>query len=260
MNAQTHWTDEELMAYADDQLDAARRSVLEVSLRRDEALRERVAQLRAQRQRVAAAYAPVLEEAVPERLSRLLAQPAAVVDLSAARSARAAQEAASARVQAANDGASAWLKWGGLAATLLLGVVIGLQLSRDEQRGASQLAMRDGQLVAAGSLERALTTQLASEPQAQAAVAVQLTFADKTGRVCRTFSTDATAGLACREADRWAVQQIVALKQTPQGAMRQAASALPRELLEAVDRRIDGAAFDAAREQQARDRAWQVTR
>jgi len=107
---------------------------------------------------------------------------------------------------------------------------------------------------------RALTTQLASEPQAQAAVAVQLTFADKTGRVCRTFSTDATAGLACREADRWAVQQIVALKQTPQGAMRQAASALPRELLEAVDRRIDGAAFDAAREQQARDRAWQVTR
>ena len=260
MNAQTHWSDEDLMAYADDQLDAARRTVLEVSLRRDAALRERVARFRAQRERVAAAYAPVLDEAVPERLSRLLAQPAQVVDLSAARSARAAQEAASARAPAANDRTNAWLKWGGLAASLLFGIGIGLQLSRGEQLGASQVALRDGQLVATGSLDRALTTQLASGPPAQATAAVQLTFADKAGRVCRTFSSERTAGLACREAERWVVQQTVALEQPPQGAMRQAASALPRELLEAIDRRIDGAAFDAARERQARDRAWQVTR
>ena len=258
MNAQTHWTDEELMAYADDQLDAARRTVLELSLRRDAALRERIAQFRAQRERVAAAFAPVLDEPVPERLNRLLAQPADVVDLSAARSARASRDA-SARTQAANDGTASWLKWGGLAATLLLGVLVGLQVSRDEQ-SATPLALRDGQLVAAGSLEHALTTQLASAPPAQAPVAVQLTFADKAGRVCRTFSTASTAGLACREGEHWVVQQTVALEQAPQGAMRQAASALPRELLDMVDRRIDGAAFDAAREQQARDRAWRVAR
>jgi len=39
--------------------------------------------------------------------------------------------------------------------------------------------------------------------------------------------------------------------------MRQAASALPRAVLEAVDQRIDGAALDASGEKQARDRNWQ---
>ena len=39
--------------------------------------------------------------------------------------------------------------------------------------------------------------------------------------------------------------------------MRQAASPLPRAVLDAVAQRIDGAALDAAREKQARDRGWQ---
>ena len=92
---------------------------------------------------------------------------------------------------------------------------------------------------------------------AASAVAVQLSFIDKDGNVCRTFSRGAMAGLACRLGDAWAVQTIVAAESATGGTMRQAASALPRALLDAVDVRIDGAALDARGEKQARDRGWQ---
>jgi len=77
---------------------------------------------------------------------------------------------------------------------------------------------------------------------------------DRDGAYCRTFSTAALAGLACRRGDRWAVQAVAATATTVDGAMRQAATSLPREVLMAVDQRIAGEALDATRERQARDK------
>jgi len=60
-----NWTDEALMAFVDGELDAAQRADVERALAGDAVLQARVAKLQAQRRRVSAAYAPVLDEPVP---------------------------------------------------------------------------------------------------------------------------------------------------------------------------------------------------
>ena len=64
------FSDEILMAYADGELDEATRRAVEEAMRKDAALARRVAQHKAMRNDVFAAYAPVAEEAVPPRRGR----------------------------------------------------------------------------------------------------------------------------------------------------------------------------------------------
>lgn len=244
------WTDDTLMAFADGELDAAQRADIERALAADAALRERVTALTTQRERVAAAFAPVLDEPVPDRLAGLLrpssAPPTAVpvVNLGERRAARER----SARLPS-------WAQWGGLAASVLMGVLLGMQF---KPSGADpSIELRDGQLLAGGAVEQALVSQLASQPVVGAPVAVQLSFVDKGGSYCRTFSTAAIAGLACKQGERWTVQSLAAAAEAaPASAVRQAASTLPPAVLSAVDQRIAGDALDPARERQARDEGW----
>lgn len=244
MNAR--WSVETLMAFIDGELDAAQRVELERALAADAALRERVDLLRTQRRRVEAAFASVLDEPMPDRLSGLLgaapSPPAKVVDIAAERGARAASR----RVM------SSWAAWGGMAASVVVGVLLGMQLA---SRGDASFGPHEGQVIAGDAIERALSTQLAGA-DAAAPVAVQLSFVDRAGDYCRTFSTASVAGLACRRDGRWAVQALAAAEGKAHGAMRQAASSLPRAVLDAVDERIDGTVLDAQRERQARDRGW----
>ena len=248
-----NWTDDTLMAFADGELDTAQRADIERELAVDAALRERVAALAMQRDRVAAAFAPVLDEPVPDRLAGLLrpssATPPAgapVVNLAERRAAREP-----------NARLPSWAQWGGLAASVLMGVLLGMQFKPHGADAAIEL--RDGQWVAGGAIEQALTSQLASQPLAGAPVAVQLSFVDKGGSYCRTFSTAEMAGLACKQGERWAVQSLATAATpapAPASAVRQAASALPPAVLSAVDQRIVGDALDASRERQARDSGW----
>jgi hypothetical protein len=242
------FTSEELMAYADGALDAERRRALDAAIASDAALRARVEALRAQRERVESAYASVIGEPVPARLRALLDDApkasAVVVDLAAARAHNAERPPAR---------AWGWMQWGGMAASVLLGLLIGLQFA-PRGDGGVLVAERGGRLVAGATLARALDTQLASH--AQGAVTVQLSFIDKSGRYCRTFSSAGVAGLACRDATAWALLVAApAPAQTPM-AMRQAATALPRAVLDAVDQRIDGNALNAAQERDAREHDW----
>jgi len=241
-----NWTDETLMAFVDGELDTARRATVESALSGDAALRARVAALQTQRRRVSAAFAGVLDEPMPDRLASLLASApgapsAAVVDLNAARSARAQRRAL-----------PGWAQWGGMAASVVLGVLLGVQFAG--RGGDASLGVRDGRLVAGGVIDQALSAQLASAGGTP--VAVQLSFVDRDGAYCRTFSTTTLAGLACRRDGQWAVQTLAATSVAAEGAMRQAATSLPREVLDAVDRRIAGEALDATRERQARDQGW----
>jgi len=191
-------------------------------------------QLKAERRRLAAAFDGVLNEPVPDRLKALLAEPAAqVVDLGAVRARRAM---------------SSWAAWGGMAATLLLGTLIGTRL-------APPNATDENRLVATGAIAQALNRQLASAPGG--AVAVQVSFKARDGRYCRSFSTTASAGLACRDSDgAWALQQVAAVAPTPGTGMRQAATALPPAVLGAMDRLIAGEALNAEQERTARDAGW----
>lgn len=202
------------------------------------------------RRRVAAAYDEVLHEPVPDRLKRLLDTPAPVVNLAAERARRRAPLGESHWPQPAS-----WMQWGGMAASLAIGVVAGALLaSRNAEE--SLLVERHGDVLAGAPLAQALDKRLASESAANAGIAVQLTFLDNAGRYCRTFSAEAIAGLACREGGGWHVVATAQAATTNASAMRQAASSLPKPVLAAVDARIAGNALDAPQERAARDSGW----
>jgi hypothetical protein len=247
----TTWNDEELMAHADGEFAGERRAALEQTLAHDDRLRERVDALKAQRQRVTAAFADVLDEPVPDRLSALLAAsstgvpPPQVVDLAARR--RHGDE---------RRGMSSWAAWGGMAASLVLGVALGVQLLGRGGSVADDVLTSEagGRLVAGQRLAKVLDTQAAG--QAAGGITVQLSFVDKSGQYCRTFSAGDTGGLACRQEDRWTVLATVSVEQAPLSEMRQASSSLPRGILEAVDARINGSALTAEQERQAREGGW----
>ena len=245
-----NWTDEDLMAHADGEGNAAARATLEAALRDDPGLRARWSALTAQRRRVSAAFAGVLDEPVPDRLTALLDAPAAAPVLSSA----PVVDLAVARTQRDSRRSLGWAQWGGLAASLALGLVLGLQMA---PRGDGLLTETDGQVVAGARLAQALGGQLAGDGSTGGGLQVQISFVDKGGRYCRTFSTDRVAGMACREGSQWAVQATMGTEPAATGtAMRQAGTALPKALLEAVDARIAGDALSAAQERAARDRGW----
>lgn len=248
----TTWNDEELMAHADGELAGERRDALEQALQQDARLRERIGSLKEQRQRVAAAFGDVLDEPVPDRLSALLREPVA----EAAPSKMVGGLAERRQQRDERQRMSSWAAWGGMAASLVLGVVLGGQLLGSGASGAGDVLLSDagGRLVAGDRLARTLDAQVAG--QAAAGVAVQLSFVDRSGQYCRTFSAGETAGLACRQADRWTVVATAAAEQAPTSEMRQAGSPLPRAVLDAVDARIAGAVLTADEVKHAQERGW----
>jgi hypothetical protein len=138
-----------------------------------------------------------------------------------------------------------------MAACLALGVVAGRELWPEQ----GPLAAHGGELIARGGLEKALTTQLASEG---GAVKVGLSFKAKDGRYCRTFQSaaDRLAGLACRHDGRWLAQTTTGWAPQAAADYRTAASAVPPAILAAVDAMSSGEVLDAAAERAARDRGW----
>ena len=128
------------------------------------------------------------------------------------------------------------------------------------QPGGDPIRMQGGQSFAAGALAHALDDALASEPNANAPVAIGLSFRGSDGRICRTFvlrSPPAKAGLACHSDAGWSLPVLSAV--TPPaggGELRQAASDLPPEVQAAVDARLRGNVFDAEQERAARDAGW----
>jgi hypothetical protein len=276
--------DSTLQAYVDGELDAGATASVDRALRADSALAQRVQALHQQRDALRAAFADIDDEVLPPALQQAAQRlavglagggaggaggaggeaappPAAPVhSLDAARAERAARAPASAAVAPAQRAQRAWAPWWGMAASVMLGLALGFGLGRGDGPAGGDLAFdaRSGSLLARGAVAQALGTALASAPDAAAPVAVQLSFIDRSGAYCRTFSTGQLAGLACREGGRhWAVQHLAAAEAAPAGTLRQAATALPPELLAAVDRRAAGAPLDAAAERAARDRGWQ---
>jgi hypothetical protein len=244
-----------LLAYVDGELDAAQITELEAALARDTEAAAFVARERALRQRLHAAFAPVLDEPVPERLRQAL-QGGTVEPKAEPMAAKVPPH----RRVAAN---APW--WAAVAAALVLGVGIGHLMQRQGEGppSAAPVALAaDGTLVAAAALSQALTTRPSGPADAAAAVQVAWTFKDRGGAWCRTFTlpSQALAGLACREGEGWRVQVLArqdeaAATATP-GGYRQAASALPPSVLQAVDARIAGSPLDAAAEAAALQRGF----
>ncbi len=247
MTTHMHYDDDTLMAYADGELAPEQRAEIARAIARDPALAAAVARHQALRRDVFAAFAPILDEAAPQRLQPAPAAP--VHDLAAARAARETAREARRRVPAP-------MQWGALAASLAVGVLAGVLGTGWFGAGGDLVRGNGGELAAGGRLAQALDGQLAGDGL-QSGVRIGLSFASRDGGYCRSFQLDASAGLACRRNGGWRIP-VLAEAPSPAGGYRQAAAELPPAVLEAVDARIAGSSLDAAAERAARARGWQA--
>jgi anti-sigma factor RsiW len=263
-------SDETLMAYADGELDAATRASVEAAMQEDAEIGKRIARHRALREAMQGAHSAVLDEPVPDRLiaaargrsaavrgQSAAAQPDAdapqstVVDLSRAREAARRKNAAPSR------------RWqpAAMAACLLLGLGLGFLAWHGSSGALIQSGGAGGGLVASAALGEALSTQLSDDRSAQRIAITGLSFRNKSGAYCRTFTltgTDASSGLACREGSNW---RIKALAQSPRAAantgnFRTAATADSPAIRAAVESSIEGEPLDHAGEIAARQAGW----
>jgi hypothetical protein len=138
-----------------------------------------------------------------------------------------------------------------LAATLAVGIFTGTLLS---PRPSGPTGTEDGRIVARGELKDALFAQLASAP-VDHGPRIGMTYHDKTGAFCRTFSEKDVSGLACRHGREWQIRGLFQNAQGESSEYRMAAGADPR-LMDMVDDSMAGEPFDAVQERAALRRGW----
>ena len=225
---------ETVAAFVDGELDDLTARRIERAAETDAALAAEIVRHRALRAQLAKHYAPICDEPVPDRLRSLLVDgPKLDTSLADRRAARRSSFST--------------LHWGAIAASLVLGLTIGLR----PWIPAGDVQTDNGALIAAGSLARALETQLASNQSSDAAVRIGVSFEDKAGRYCRSFESPGLDGIGCREGDHWRLERTLAGEGS--GDYRQASSG---ELAAAAAAMMRRDALDARGERAARDAGW----
>jgi len=245
--------DETLMAYIDGELDADTTARIEAAMDTDAVLAERVGRHRRLRGSVAGAFAGVADEPVPERLLAAVSsadpRPAEVLDLAAARARKAAPPPS-------GKPKADWRAWAAIAACLVAAVLVFRGPFPAVGSKGALIEASGETLTARGALATALDRQLASRPDADAAIRVGLSFKATDGAWCRTFQArQGTAGVACKEANRWRVRMATSGAEASAGEFRQASSDSPA-VLAFVDQTITGEPLDAEGEAAALERGW----
>lgn len=220
-------------AFVDGELDDLTARRVEREAESDAALAAEIARHRALKAQLAAHYAPVAAEAVPDRLRALLARDGVDTSLADRREAKRMRFAA--------------VHWGAIAASLALGLTLGLR----PWMPPADVISSNSTLAASGALAEALDTQLASNQPQGGAVRIGLSFRDRDGRYCRSFEGRILSGIGCRDAGRWLLERTMAgqagsdYRQAASGALAADAAAM-----------MAGDPFDAETERAARDRGW----
>jgi hypothetical protein len=253
--------DETLSAYADGELDVQPAATVAAAIASDPDLARRLAEHRALRDRLRAAYAPILAEPVPERLASAARSVADAVEARAVVAGHEPDQVADlrSRQRAAHRGLRSPLPWTALAASLAVGLALG-PILYTSLRPAPLVDVRGG-MRARGVLDEALSLRLAADPPAADGVRIGVSFRSTTGQFCRTFATsggDAIDGLACRDAQGWRVQLLErrSAGTDQDGRYLPAASAVSPMIRSAIETQIAGEPLDAAAERAARDTGW----
>jgi len=136
-------------------------------------------------------------------------------------------------------------------AALAVGLMIGVT-----GKSGEDLVLSHGRMLAGGDLAQALNTKLASSGYSGQGPRLGISFRDRAGSDCRTFTAAGQAGLACHRGGDWVVTTLVT--QTPEsgGTYRMAGSEMPDAVRRAVEASIRGAPYDAIAEAQARANGW----
>lgn len=226
---------ETLMAYADGELDPVAAKRVETAIAADPALAAQVEQHRKLSASLRAAFDPVVAAPVPPAVEAMLRESAKIVPLTP---------------RPARRERPFWM--GAVAASLVAGLLAGpLILPRD----TGGVAMRDGTAIASGDVARALGTQLASVQAPDAAVRVGVTFRDGAQRLCRTFESGPTGGIACAQGKDWRIERLYGGMSQQGGAYRQAGSPAAAMMADA-QAMMAGDPLDSVAEKAARDAGW----
>jgi hypothetical protein len=231
-------TEEVFFAWLDGELDADEAERVAAEVEADENLALRAEEHRALQRRLGTAFGTVLSDPLPEAVLAAARPEPEVVDLAAARRERQPRRW------------SGLPQWAAIAATLAIGVFAGTMVPH---RDDDPVRIEGGKVYAAASLDRALTTQLASAPAGDTRIG--LTFRDQDGAMCRTFTQPAASGLACRDGQRWRLRGFLAAPEVQAGTYRMA-SGMDPNLANLVGTAMAGEPFDAAQEKAARDKGW----
>ncbi|HEY0065000.1 MAG TPA: hypothetical protein VGC21_22975 [Telluria sp.] len=248
------FSDETLMAFADGELDDITSHEVELAMRLDPAIAEKVRLHQALRSNVFGAFARSLDEEVPQRLQAAV-RSGKVIHLDNVRQLRTPPPAPQ-PVRVVRRRWS-WPEWGALAATLVAGVLGGIVGTRSLGDG-QQFAAFDagaGALTAQGRLHQALSGQLALTPPRDKDIRMGLSFVSRQGHYCRSFMLPDTAGLACRSGKLWRIA-VMADSADAKGGDYRLASAMPVAVTQAIDDMIVGNALDAGGEKTAQAQGW----
>ena len=229
-----------LMAWIDGELDSKAAAEVAAAVAGDPVLAARVQAQRALAARLDAGFAAILAEPVPRAILAATKPPVAeIIDFAASRAKR------DAGAPTTNGRPAQWMA---LAATLVIGIVIG----RGTGFGVPPVIVeKGGVLVASGLLAKALDVQLASAP-GDGPTRVMLSFKAKDGRYCRSWALAEQEGVACRTDDNWRIAAIVSA--TPEGNYRMAGG--DTALMASVDAMIAREPLDADEERAAKARGW----
>jgi len=234
-------TREILMAYADGELDEFTARQVERAIAEEPALAREIEAQQALRGKLTAHFSAVAEAPLPEAWTAMIAD-AAMEDTKVV-------SLADARRERAVLGVPRWGAGMAIAASLVLGVMIGTRIS-----GGGSVVERNGVLLASAKLERALDEQLAADQQGRE-VQILVSFRRAGGEYCRAFSGTDHSGIACRGNSGWRLERVQPGLGVDASQYRQADSARA-ELMAAAQDMANGDALDAAQEKAARSRDW----
>jgi hypothetical protein len=226
---------ERLAAYADGELDGDEARAVEAEIAADPVLRDQLDAHRALRQRLAARFAPIAEQPVPDRLVDVLMRDRSqtnVVDLPTPAAKRRTPRPRAYWPRIAVPA---------LAASVVV-ALIGIRAWTS--RGYADAA-----------LAQALDRQVVALQSAQAPVRVLLSFRDGEGDYCRGFARDGRSGIACRDSRGWRLRKVFEGSRRGSTEYRQAGSD-DAAVMAAIQDMAAGPALDAAAEAEAVRRGW----
>lgn len=224
-----------LMAYADDALDPLTAKRVERAIAADPALAEEVARHRRLKAKLGAAYAPIMDDPVPDRLAATLTSNVVQMPRRQPRPSRVS---------------SAWRSAAAMAACLVVGVLVGRGVQPEVPVTAT-----DHGLYAAGSLAEALDDQASGTG---GPVRIAVSFRAQDNGFCRVFQSTEADGIACRDPKGWALRRTMPGSTPGAGTGYVQAGSSDAELMAAAQNMMADMPLDAAGEKKAIASHWRA--
>ena len=232
-------TQEEIAAFADGELSGEDLARVERAVMSDPAIAAKVEAHRALKAKLGAHFAPVLDQPVPDRLTKLLASgDADAGDTGVVSFARERQK---------RDLAPFVRRWAPIAGPAMAASLV-LVMWQPWQGSGGLEGYADDRLASA------LDTQLVAEQSPGATTRILLSFESYSGELCRAYRSGGAGGIACRDDSGWAIEREFALEEGQATEFRQAGS--ETDLLAAAQEMARGGALDAQAEAEAKTNGW----